>query len=117
MANHPYFAVAYAYCDDGTEMARMPCRDENEVVARASRYDRVRVVPNEGPCFWLRVKKLERLRQLSLVGENSRATGWDDRRLPAPISVLDPHVLDRAGVSGVYTGWPKKGPDFRWDLL
>lgn len=49
----PYYAVVYAYDADGTEKASMPCFTHQEMMARAARYERVRVVMDGRPPFWL----------------------------------------------------------------
>lgn len=56
MVNHPYYAVLYAYDPDGSVKAEMPCFTEEQVLLRASKYPKVRVVPKEGAAFWLRAK-------------------------------------------------------------
>ncbi len=58
MENHSYYAVLYVYDKDGSQNAYIPCFSEEQVLLRASKYypDFVRVVPNKGTAFRIRVR-------------------------------------------------------------
>lgn len=60
MAYSPYYAVVYAYGKDGEEEAYMPCFNHEQVMARASKYEKVRVVRNGGAPFWLSLTDKEK---------------------------------------------------------
>lgn len=57
---HPYYAVVYAYDKDGSEKASMPCFTAEQMMQRAARYEKVRVVMDGQPPFWLRLTRTER---------------------------------------------------------
>lgn len=60
MANYQYYAVVIAYDDDGSVKAEMPCFSYEEVMARAARYEVVRVLMEGQPPRRLMLKKNER---------------------------------------------------------
>lgn len=60
MADHSYYAVLYVYDKDGSEKASMPCFTQEQVMERAARYEKVRVLMPGRPPFWLSLTKEER---------------------------------------------------------
>ena len=64
MAGDPYYAVVYAYGADGEEEAYMPCFSHEQVMARAARYEKVRVVGDGFPPFWLRLTEEEKAKHI-----------------------------------------------------
>jgi len=69
MVGNRYFAVVYVYVD-GEEQAYIPCLREDQVMAAASRYDKVRVIRDGLPPFWLRLTEAERAKYALPVVED-----------------------------------------------
>lgn len=60
MDRYPYYAVVFAYDADGSLRAEMPCCDYEQVMFCAARYEKVRVVSQDGRAFRLKLTSKER---------------------------------------------------------
>lgn len=94
-----HFAVVYVF-RDGEFQVSIPCRNEEEVMEKVSRYgekigEKVRVVCEGLPPFWIQLKKEERAKYARPVTAHRYAREFT-HRVPKELKLGEPAVKDHS---------------------